>query len=92
VQTKPIPIRLSPDLVARLDAVAKKIQFNRAGIVRFCLQSWLEHFEEHGEAMLPPNWKEILKAQDNRRNGGYEIPRFKHGPEMLNDAPMKGKK
>ena len=64
--TKPIPIRLSFDTIARLEAAAKKIGNSSAGITRFCIETWLKHFEATGEASLPVNWEKLLAEQDGR--------------------------
>lgn len=66
-QKKPIPVRLSPDLIQRLDRAAARIGQNRACLIRFCVDSWLHDFEKYGYAVLPPNWPEIIKRQDGRR-------------------------
>lgn len=65
-ETKPIPIRLSDDLIKRLDDVSAQLGSNRAAVARFCVQTFVEYFERHGSACLPPNWKDILASLDNR--------------------------
>jgi metal-responsive CopG/Arc/MetJ family transcriptional regulator len=64
--TTPIPVRLSPDLIKRLDDVAERIGSNRAAVIRFCIQTFVEHLEKNGRMALPPNWLEIIAAMDNR--------------------------
>lgn len=64
--TKPIPIRLGADTIKRLDKAAARIGNNRAGIVRFLVESWLEEFERTGKAELPVQWKKIIAATDGR--------------------------
>lgn len=65
--TAPIPVRLEPGLIARLDAVAKRIGSNRAALIRFCAQTFVEYFERNGGiASLPPNWRELFRSQDGR--------------------------
>lgn len=66
--TQPIPVRLPDELINRLDAAAKRIGTTRAGIIRFCVETWLRHFEIKGKtASLPIDWEEILRTQDGRR-------------------------
>ena len=65
--TKPIPVRLSNDVIVRLDASAKKIGQKRAGVIRLLIESWLVYFEKNGEAALPLNFREIIAAFDNRK-------------------------
>ena len=65
-ETKPIPVRLGQDKIDRLDAAAKRIGNNRAGVIRFLVDSWLADFEKRGVASLPPNWEQIIAAADNR--------------------------
>ena len=62
-----IPIRLDSQTVERLDDAARRIGTTRAGIIRFCVETWLRHFEIKGRAALPIDWDELLAAQDGRR-------------------------
>jgi hypothetical protein len=65
--SKPIPTRFSEDLLQRMDSCAKKSGLeNRTAVVKFCVATFLDHFERSGEASLPPNWKEILRELDGR--------------------------
>jgi predicted DNA-binding protein len=69
-ESKPIPVRLGDDLIARLDVAAKAIGTTKAGVIRFCVETWLRHFEAHGKtASLPVDWEEVIKAHDGRRKG-----------------------
>ena len=64
---KPIPIRLTEDLVARLDKVSERMHlFNRSAVIKFCVSTFLDYFEKHGEASLPSNWQAILQDMDHR--------------------------
>ena len=65
-ETKPIPVRLSAEIRQRLDSAANRIGNNRAGVIRFLIDSWLADFEKKGVASLPPDWKSIMAASDNR--------------------------
>lgn len=65
-ETKPIPVRLGDDVITRLDRASKRIGSNRASVIRFLVDSWLDHFEKHGRASLPPNWEELVNSMDNR--------------------------
>lgn len=66
-ETKPIPVRLPQATIDRLDAAAKKIGTNRAALIRFCSEMWLDYFEAHGKAAMPSDWQEIIKGFDGRR-------------------------
>lgn len=68
-EMKPIPVRLGDRLIGRLDSAAKRLGNNRAALIRFCLDSFLDHFEKMGGvASLPPNWRVLLQEQDGRNN------------------------
>src|ERR1019366_8145104 len=55
-----IPIRLDDDVLARLTAAAERLGTTRTGIMRFCIEPWLRHFEIKGKASLPIDWDELL--------------------------------
>jgi predicted DNA-binding protein len=65
-ETTPIPVRLEKPLIQRLDNAASKIGSNRAAVIRFCVETWLSHFERKGFAALPVNWEQILAEMDGR--------------------------
>lgn len=80
-------MRLDPALIKRLDEAAKRLGSNRAALIRFCTQTFLEHFEAGGGvASLPMNWKQMLKQQDGRSNSQIVIM-HNHGP--LHHGSMK---
>jgi len=63
--TKPIPVRLDPSTIARLDRAAQKLGTNRSALIKFCAQTFVADFEAGGEtAILPPNWRKILRRLD----------------------------
>jgi hypothetical protein len=69
VATTPIPVRLDPSVITRLDGAAKRLGTNRSALIKFCAQTFLSHFERHGGVTsLPPNWRELLSRLDGRRN------------------------
>lgn len=72
--TRTIPVRLDADTRLRLDAVAEEIGTTRAGIIRFCTETWLRHFEKTGVASLPPDWKAIMASMDGRTSGRAQMP------------------
>lgn len=86
-ETKPIPVRLPGELIARLDAAAKRIGHTRAGVIRFCVETWLRHFELKGRACLPVDWDEIMKAQDGRR---MQRPETSGGSRKPDPRPRRG--
>jgi predicted transcriptional regulator len=63
---KPIPVRLSDELIARLDAAAEKVGSNRAAVIRMLLDRWVTDFEKRGTAMLPVDWPGIMEGLDGR--------------------------
>lgn len=71
--TKPIPVRLPESLIARLDKAAAEIGVKRANIMRFCVETWVAHYQKTGKAALPVNWREIIASFDNRRTI-YTLP------------------
>lgn len=68
--TKPIPVRLSDDVIKRLDSCAQKIGNNRAALIKHCLSAFLDSYEKNGSVILPLNWEEIVENQDGRTKGG----------------------
>jgi len=67
-QTKAIPIRLTPEMVDRLDRAARRACLsNRTEVIKLCINSFLDYFETHGSATLPPDWEEMLRDLDGRR-------------------------
>lgn len=66
VATKPIPVRIPEEWLPRLDAAAAALGTNRARLIAFCAQTFAEAFGKEGETMMPPNWKDILRALDGR--------------------------
>lgn len=76
-ETKPIPVRLDETILTRLDKAADRIGNNRAGIIRLLINSWLDDFERKGMAVLPPDWENLIVAQDHRTRaskGLYPMP------------------
>lgn len=71
-ETSPIPVRMSREMISRLDDVAMRLGNTRAGIVKLCLAAFLSDFEKRGKASLPLDWEEVLAALDGRTlgNGG----------------------
>lgn len=65
--SKTLPVRLSDDLIARLDAAAKKSEIpTRTDVIKICLTAFLRSFEAHGKICLPIDYKEIVKQEDGR--------------------------
>lgn len=67
-EQKPIPVRLSDDLISRLDKAAGKIGSNRAALIRLCTQTFLDHLDDNGFGALPIDWQTIIAETDGRRN------------------------
>jgi hypothetical protein len=65
--TKVIPVRLSPDILTRLEGAAVKMHAqNRTDVIKFCISTFLEHLEAKGESYMPANWQMIVRDLDNR--------------------------
>lgn len=64
---KPIPVRLTQDIIHRLDNAVKKMGLStRTAVIKLCLANFLDYFEKNGVADLPFNWKEIIHNFDGR--------------------------
>jgi hypothetical protein len=74
---KPIPVRLTTELIVRLEAVATRLGTTKSALIRFLAKSFVDYFESHGGVVgLPHNWREILREQDGRSEG--QKSRFPH--------------
>lgn len=63
----PIPVRLSFEMIKRLENAAKKMGLSsRTAVLKMCVESFLEDFEENGVAGLPLNWRQIIHDLDGR--------------------------
>lgn len=101
-EAKPIPVRLSEEVIKRLDAVALKSGLdNRTAVIKLCIGSFLDHFEKAGTAALPLDWKEVLKIQDGRThryavvaeaNGHGNTVIINHGTKPAHYTKSKPKK
>jgi hypothetical protein len=66
-EQKPIPVRLSEDVIARLDKQAAMMGSNRAAMIRYCTTTFLNHIEKTGLGGMPANWQAIVEESDGRR-------------------------
>jgi hypothetical protein len=88
---KSIPVRLPQSVIDRIDAVSVKSGLmNRSAVMKFCISTFVDHFEQTGESRLPPNWKEILHDLDQR---SHRYPHLKMVAEKREEygTPKKGK-
>lgn len=66
-KTLPTSLRISESLLRRVDEAAERLGSTRAGVIKLCLSSFLDHFEDNGGiASLPLDWKEIIEESDGR--------------------------
>lgn len=65
-KTKPIPVRLPEWIIAKLDSAASKLGYTRAGIIRYCVETWLGHYDKHGTGALPADWDRVIREFDGR--------------------------
>ena len=77
--SKPIPTRFSAEELARMDAAATSIGLGRSAFIRFCVNMFVRAFERGGGEVLPGNWKEIVRAMDNRTREGNGVRWRKKG-------------
>lgn len=78
--SKPIPVRLPPDIIERIDAAAELAGTNRAALIRFCAETFAAYVNKRGRAALPPDWPSVLAAMDGRTKEARDAT-------YLNDAP-----
>ena len=63
----PLSIRLSFEMIERLENAAKKMGLgSRMAILKMCVQSFLDDFEKNGVAGLPLDWRKIVHDLDGR--------------------------
>lgn len=66
-RAKPIPVRLDEETIERLKKVTELMHLkNRSDVIKICINAFLDYFEKNGEAVLPLDWKEILRNKDGR--------------------------
>ena len=71
-------MKLTDDLIERIDRVSTTTGLNnRSAVIKFCVSSFLDHFDAKGETALPLNWREILKDLDQRKHR-YDIGPSRH--------------
>lgn len=63
-----LPIRLDPETDARLTAAASRLGTSKSGLIRMLAQSFVDQCVQGGQVTLPPLWKEMLPARDERAN------------------------
>lgn len=64
--SKPIPVRLTPDTIARLDGVAGVAGLDRSDVIKLCLSRFLDELDANPAELLNRDWKSLLKKQDGR--------------------------
>lgn len=94
-RSKPIPVKLSDELIARLDAVSASTGLNnRSALIKFCISTFLEHVERSGLKGLPAEWEEILRDLDGRSHRYAKLKmvaeeREPYGPARKRGRPKK---
>lgn len=61
-----IPVRLSEEVLNRIDAVAEMIGTTRTALIRLCADTFAGHISKGGKAALPIDWRDILEQHDGR--------------------------
>lgn len=92
-EQKPIPVRLSEDIISRLDEAAGKIGSNRAALIRLCTQTFLDHLDKAGFGAMPMDWQNIIEESDGRRVAYLNENKSSESPPIpaLVKATYKGK-
>jgi len=70
---KPIPVRLSTQLIARIDALAHEMQENRSTVIRFAIRFGLPVVERalaKGEELDPPTKDERFIIEEDKNGDG----------------------
>lgn len=96
-KTKPIPVRLPEWIITKLDSAASKLGYTRAGLMRYCIETWVGHYDKHGTAALPVEWDKVIREFDGRtiesRKYSEEIAERHAKPKKAKAAkPAAGKK
>jgi hypothetical protein len=66
-KSMPIPVRLSFDMIERLEKCAAKLGLpSRTALLKMCVTSFLDDFERNGIAGLPLDWRKIVRDLDGR--------------------------
>jgi len=89
---KPTPVRLSQELLDRLELATERMGMqHRSDVIKLCVTSFLDHFEKYGKAMLPLDWKDILKDLDGRshRYSSRKMRMKRDQVETLDDESKK---
>lgn len=92
-EQKPIPVRLSEEILFRLDAAAQTFGHKRAQLIRFLIVSWLDYFDRNGRDALPPNCEVWLRETDGRTRearGDPSCPPGSVAAPALHDPAAKG--
>ncbi len=86
----PIAVRLSPEIIQRLDKAAANLGLgNRTSLIKMSVSSFLDYFEQTGVAGLPLNWQEIIHQLDGRTHRYSKFPvaeKREHGTKRRGGA------
>jgi len=65
-----LPVRLDPEVQARLEAIAREIGTSKSALLRLLAKTFVEQVADaKGRVEMPPNWRELfarLPAADGR--------------------------
>ena len=65
---KPIPVRLSEDLISRLDRASERLGTNRAALIRFLTKQYLDAMDSAGDDFRPHDMVRLMDSLDGRKN------------------------
>ena len=73
-----------------LDSAAKRMGTNRAALIKFLVQTFIDHFEARGgTASLPHNWRDVMRSLDGR-SFGQQIGNMRQSLPELRVAETQG--
>lgn len=72
---KGLNVRFSEMEIAEIEEAFTRLGLDtQSGLVRLCVVTFLREFKKHGEAILPPHWREIFEDQYGKLEGReYEV-------------------
>lgn len=61
-----LPIRLAPDVEARLEQAARAAGTTKSAIIRLLAETFVDQVVKDGKVTLPLDWAELLPQRDAR--------------------------
>jgi len=87
-----LPVRLPPDLDARLQAVAERIGTTKSALIRMLAKTFVDQVvDPDGNVQLPPKWRQLLDVADGRAKGYGRWPGQRAAAGQFNEKPKRTK-